>query len=131
MVASLVARHPWPEDEAPTRPRGGCAPEPLVLEFEVTTSSESQFFAGLSGDVSEGGIFIPTYQRVTIGTRATMSLSLPNGDFDVHGVVQWTRDASQGTPPGVGIAFEALPVEARVGVEAFCRLRAPLYYDPD
>jgi uncharacterized protein (TIGR02266 family) len=103
----------------------------VVLEFEVTTSSESQFFAGLNGDVSDGGIFIPTYQRVAVGTPATLSFSLPNGDFDVHGVVRWTRDASQGMTPGVGIAFEKLPFEARAALEAFCRLRAPLYHDSD
>jgi uncharacterized protein (TIGR02266 family) len=101
------------------------------LEFEVTTCSESQFFADLAGDVSRGGIFIATYQRVAIGSRVTLSLSFPTGDVDVVGVVEWIRDASEGVSPGVGIAFQALSPEARVGVEEFSRLRAPLYHESD
>jgi Tfp pilus assembly protein PilZ len=74
-------------------------------------------------------VFIATYRRVDIGCRVAVSLSLPAGDVQVVGVVDWIRDACDGASPGVGIAFEDLSVEARAGIEAFSRLRAPLYHE--
>jgi uncharacterized protein (TIGR02266 family) len=95
----------------------------------VTTSSESQFFADLTGDVLRGGVFVETYQHVALGRRVAVSLSLPTGDLDVFGVVEWVRDACDGTGPGLGIAFEELSLDAGAAINAFCRLRAPLYHE--
>jgi uncharacterized protein (TIGR02266 family) len=129
MAGSAIARNGTLDGDTSGRSRIALLPEQIVLEFEVTTSSESQFFAGLTGDVSHGGIFIETYQPVPIGSRVAVSLSLPTGDVEVFGVVEWTRDARHGMSPGVGVAFEELPPDARLSLEQFCRLRAPLYHD--
>jgi uncharacterized protein (TIGR02266 family) len=132
MVESAIARNGWldEDEDAPTTAPGSAHPGGrVVLSSEVTISSESQFFAGLTGDVLEGGVFIATYRRLDIGCRVAVSLSLPAGDLELLGVVEWIRDAYDGVSPGVGIGFEDLSVEARAGIEAFCRLRAPLYHE--
>lgn len=114
-------------DEAPTtpwHPRGRPA-----LRVEVNAASESQFFAGLTGDVLAGGVFVQTYRALSIGQRVEMVLVLPEGEVEACGVVQWRRDA--GTNPGFGVAFEPLAPSAQARITEFCRSRPPLYHDID
>jgi uncharacterized protein (TIGR02266 family) len=129
MAASAIARSEWSEEESPTKPQGAAATERVIIEVEVTISSESQFFAGLSGDVKQGGLFVQTYRHLAVGTRVALSLLLPTGEIAALGVVDWTRDANQSTSPGIGIIFEALPLEGRWRIEEFCRVRPPLYHE--
>lgn len=113
-----------PERERRAYPR-------VALEIEVTLGSESQFYAGLTGDVSEGGIFVSTYQAIPVGERVSVSFKLPNGETKATGVVRWMRPASEGAPPGLGISFDELSENGRELVRAFCEERPPLYYDVD
>ncbi len=101
----------------------------VALAVEIDLASESHFFAGLSGDLSEGGVFVETYRAIPIGSAVELEFSLPNGSVSTRGSVRWHRDASESSSPGVGIAFEDLPTRERDVVHAFCKARAPLYYD--
>jgi uncharacterized protein (TIGR02266 family) len=103
------------------------------MEVEVTLGSETQFFAGLSGDISSGGIFVSTYQRVKVGTEVSVQFTLPNGSVNAKGTVRWLRDANpkEGLTPGLGICFESLAPVERSMVQSFCAARAPLYMDVD
>ncbi len=111
-----------PESERRAHPR-------VALELEVTLGSESQFFAGLSGDVSEGGIFVSTYRRLPVGERVSVSFTLPNGETKAIGTVRWVRPASDGAPPGLGISFDEIEGGGAELVRAFCKERPPLYYE--
>jgi uncharacterized protein (TIGR02266 family) len=101
------------------------------LAVELHLASESHFFTGLSGDISEGGVFVSTYRELAVGSLVDIEFSLPGSDRTLHarGEVRWHRDASPDVPPGVGIAFEELPDEDRALIHRFCSLRPPLYYD--
>jgi hypothetical protein len=44
-------------------------------------------------------------------------------------VVRWVRTASEGSSPGLGIAFEGLTAPEREAIEAFCKTRPALYHD--
>jgi uncharacterized protein (TIGR02266 family) len=117
-------------------PRESSAPEQraharTVLEVEVSFETESHFFAGLTRDISEGGLFLATYRPLAVGARVSLSLSLPDGALEVTGTVRWSRDANEGSAPGVGIAFDPLDETATKRINRFCELRAPLYYDVD
>jgi uncharacterized protein (TIGR02266 family) len=104
----------------------------VPLETEVSFHSETQIFVGLSGDISQGGIFLSTYQNIPIGTEVHLKFTLPNGAVEAMGTVRWTRPQTEGgEPPGVGISFEGLGNEARSLIEQFCRARPPLYHDLD
>jgi Tfp pilus assembly protein PilZ len=103
---------------------------PIRLDVEVSLVSESQFFAGLSGDVFEGGLFIATYRVLPIGTLADIAVRLLETDLSIAACVRWTRDTRSSVVAGLGVAFVSLSGEARDHVERFCSLRAPLYHDP-
>jgi len=119
----------WSLDEAPTHRVERRSAERTNIEVEVSLSSESQFFAGLTGDVSSGGLFVQTYQCHPVGSRVVVMFSLPTGELRMPGVVRWTRRGTETTTPGVGIAFEALTSEQRASIDEFCKGRAPLYHD--
>ena len=116
-------------DEAPTHLTERRASERSPIEVEVSLSSESQFFAGLSGDVSTGGLFVQTYSLRAVGTQVVVAFSLPTGEIRATGVVRWVRSATEGTSPGLGISFERLEGNELAAVEAFCQTRPPLYHD--
>lgn len=99
------------------------------LEVNVGIQSDSHFFAGLSGDVSKGGLFVATYAELPLGGKVTLDFELPNGAILVEGTVRWQRVATDNAPPGIGIQFESVPRETMALIERFCKARPPLYYD--
>ncbi len=101
----------------------------VALEVEIDLHTDSHFFSGLSGDVSEGGIFVQTYRPLAIGDEVALSFDLPDGRVEAHGKVRWHRAHSDANDPGFGIAFDALSEDDRAAIHAFCAARAPLYYD--
>jgi uncharacterized protein (TIGR02266 family) len=103
----------------------------VVIEVEVSLTSEAYFYAGLTGDVAEGGVFVPTYELIPIGSEIDIDIKLPRFTFRVCGRVRWLREAKDGYASGLGIAFEALDDKDRARVEQLCRHRAPYYYDVD
>jgi uncharacterized protein (TIGR02266 family) len=99
------------------------------LEVNVGIQSDSHFFAGLSGDVSKGGLFVATYAEIPIGGKVTLDFELPNGPIVVEGTVRWHRLPTDNVGPGLGIQFESVPPEQLALIERFCKARPPLYYD--
>jgi uncharacterized protein (TIGR02266 family) len=110
------------ELERPAEPRAS-------LGVDISLSSESTFFVGITGDLSEGGVFVVTYQAVPKGAALDLEFRLPKVTVHARGRVRWFRRATEDTPPGVGIAFTAMSTPDRKQIERFCRRRAPLYYD--
>ena len=99
------------------------------FDVEVSLGSESHFFAGLSGDVRRGGLFVSTYKRVPLGAPVRVTASLPTGDIEAEGRVRWVRAANVGAPPGIGVELDGLTPEQLEAIEAFCSDRPPLYVD--
>jgi uncharacterized protein (TIGR02266 family) len=113
-------------DERVSERRAG---ERVALEVEVSFASESNFFTGLTGDISAGGIFVSTYKTCPIGSRVALEFTLPGGTIFARGTVRWARDATQGSTPGVGISLEELTPEQLGWIQSFCLERPPLYYE--
>ena len=103
----------------------------VSVEVDIHLSSDSHFFSGLSGDISEGGLFFSTYRPLTVGTQVDVEFSLPRTERAIHarGEVRWIREHLPEQPRGVGIAFEELSDEDRDAIHAFCSARPPLYYE--
>ncbi len=104
----------------------------ISLQVELHLASDSHFFSGLSGDISEGGVFVSTYRALAQGSLVDLEFSLPGADQPLHarGEVRWHRDATpHGPPPGVGISFDELSEDDRNAIHRFCTMRPPLYYD--
>ena len=108
--------------------RGGAR---VAIETEVSLESDSQFFTGLTGNLSAGGVFVATYRHLPVGSSVVMNLSLPDGELRAKGTVRWSRDASSGASPGVGVAFDELAPGDAERIARFCELRAPLLHDAE
>lgn len=104
-------------------PRHGC-------ELEVEFADESHFFAGLTQDISRGGLFVSTYHLLPVGSRLNLRFELPNGvQIEVLGQVRWVLDSDASSRPGIGIEFVEASPEVLNSIAAFCAARPPLYFD--
>lgn len=125
-------------------PRAATAPKPAAaaarpaasrprekLEANVGATTESNFFVGFSGEISEGGVFIATYATFPVGTLIELLVTLPGGYAStVMGSVRFVRDPmDMDSEPGIGVRFESLTAEQRDLVLRFIRKRPPLFYD--
>lgn len=119
-MASISSR----AQERRSRPR-------VQIAVEVSLTSDSQFYTGLTGDLSEGGVFIATYHHLPVGSAIDVTLALPDGEVHARGSVRWKREPADGVVPGLGVAFDELPAATREAIEAFCRERDPIYYEVD
>jgi uncharacterized protein (TIGR02266 family) len=105
------------------------------VELEVTLESESNFYMGLTENLSEGGLFIATHLVKPMGTRIEVSIKLPHVAEPIKavGTVRWTREYSEtsDTMPGMGVRFENIAPEHVAQIREFLAARAPLFYDED
>lgn len=102
------------------------------LAVDVSLYSETHFFAGLSEDIGEGGLFVATHASVPRGSHVDLVFTLPTShEVRVRGIVRWTRGVDCETSPGIGIQFEALSSHDAAAVRAFLRHRPPLVWDED
>ena len=101
------------------------------VAVDIHLASDSQFFSGLSGDISEGGLFLSTYRTLPIGSAVDLEFSLPGSDSPLRarGEVRWLREHAPDQPRGVGIAFDDLAEDDRERIHRFCTLRPALYYE--
>lgn len=105
----------------------------IRMEVGIGMRSDTNFYVGLSEDISTGGLFVATYDLLPVGTGVDLTFVMPGGyDVRVSGVVRWVReteDEAAGTKPGIGVQFRCLTPEAQRVVEQFIRRRAALFYD--
>jgi len=103
------------------------------LETEITFESADNFYTGFTEDISEGGLFLTTYDLRPLGTELEVELTLPTGHIvRAVGVVRWVRDPRDeepDCPPGMGIQFRELPSEDRRAIHEFIEARTPLFYE--
>jgi uncharacterized protein (TIGR02266 family) len=119
---------PTPAVEARAHPRHD-------VELEVSLESESNFYMGLTENLSEGGLFIATHLVKPMGTQIEVSFKLPHVAESIKavGTVGWTREYSEtsDTMPGMGVRFEHIAPEHVEQIREFLAARAPLFYDED
>ena len=104
------------------------------MQVEVTLASESNFFTGFSGDLSEGGVFVATYEKLLApGTSVEIALALPGrSPVKLAGTVRWVRDPSDQMPgvfPGMGIRFKTLSADETALIKDFLETREPMFWD--
>jgi uncharacterized protein (TIGR02266 family) len=102
------------------------------LQVGVGFASDTNFYAGFTQDISEGGLFVATHAIKKPGTRLTLSFALPDGhEITAAGVVCWIRDPhepSEDAAPGMGIRFETLSEPDIEAIRRFIAVREPLFY---
>jgi uncharacterized protein (TIGR02266 family) len=135
-----------PEAESGThssesRPSGSMAAEARRqhhrhnVELEVTMESETNFYLGLTENLSEGGLFIATHVLKPLGTQIDVTFKLPDRELPIRaiGTVRWVREYSDtsDTSPGLGVRFEHIGGDEIELIRRFLAARAPLFYDED
>lgn len=102
-----------------------------TLEVDIGLHSESNFYSGLSEDLSEGGLFVATYRVLSVETAVRVTFALPTGSpITADARVVWIRDRPVGdSPPGMGLRFDDLPPDAETAIRRFMKQRPPLLYD--
>lgn len=135
-AADLVILDPATGKPPPVgRPARRRDSERYRIELQVNVHSDHNFYAGLSENISEGGLFVATHHAVSLGSRIDLELALPAlpAPLRVQGEVRWVRTADAGGdgPPGVGIRFLDLTPEAAEAIRAFIEQRAPEFFEED
>lgn len=101
----------------------------VAIEAEIGLHSETNFYQGFTEDLSDGGLFIATYDVLPVDAKLTVKFSLPDGhQIIANGRVVWVRDLQEGTGPGMGIEFEGLRPDDHAAILHFIELRPALFY---
>ena len=105
------------------------------IELEVTMESETNFYMGLTENLSEGGLFIATHVLKPLGTQIEVSFKLPDAPepVKVTGTVRGLREYSptSDTSPGMGVRFEQIDQHHVELIRNFLTARDPLFHDED
>jgi uncharacterized protein (TIGR02266 family) len=119
--------------------RGEKAPDARrsVQRFSIDTDigfqSESNFYTGFTEDISEGGLFVSTFDLRPVGAQLYINFTLPDGELvTAEGIVRWIREynpLSPGTQPGMGVQFTTLKESHRTAINRFLSLREPLFFE--
>lgn len=125
------------ESSAATAPVGPSPSErrrsPRVhLDTAINIFSGSNFYTGFTSDISEGGVFVETYQLEAVGTQVTIAMGMPGGvEIRARGTVRWIRDPMNlgaGMEPGMGIEFDELDEETHAFIVEFVTMREPDFH---
>jgi type IV pilus assembly protein PilZ len=116
-------------DERRTGPR-------YQVQVEVGLQTESNFYTGLTQDLSGGGIFVATNQIRQIGDRIKVLLTLPGQreTFEILAEVRWVRSITFSRnveDPGMGLRFLQMSPGAKKAVTDFLTKRESLFFDED
>jgi len=107
------------------------------LEINVDFESESNFYTGLTQNISTGGIFLATHAPKRVGDHVRLRFMLPGAPrpIEVDTEVRWLRHASSlhrsDGPPGMGLRFLSLSAEDADVIQRFLDNRDSLYYGLD
>ncbi len=104
------------------------------LHASVDLSSEHNFWTGLTMNISEGGLFVATYNVVPIGTVLVVNMLIPfeHDPIVTLAEVRWTRECSEQTdvPPGLGLRFVDTDEASLAKIRRFVMtLREPLFFE--
>jgi uncharacterized protein (TIGR02266 family) len=91
--------------------------------------SVPRFYAGLTQNISGGGLFVATHHLRNVGDRMTIRFTLPD-DVDpifAQSEVRWIREITSRQrfdgPTGMGLQFISLSAEAALAIERFLPVR--------
>lgn len=102
----------------------------IAIEAELGFQSETNFFNGFSEDLSDGGLFIATYNVLPIGREITVKFGLPEGrEITADALVVWVREPHGDVSPGMGVRFLDLDDEDHAAILRFIGERPPVFYD--
>jgi len=96
----------------------------VPVSLPVTYRDEHSFFKVVTGDLSEGGLFIKSDSLLEVGEKLLVNLRLPERPDSViiKCEVMWARENdpdSVNGPPGMGVKFIEMTEEDRKALEKY------------
>jgi len=104
--------------------------ERWTISTEVTLSSEDNFYAGATRDISVGGLFVVTPVALPIGTELAVQLRLRHRNLSLRAEVVWSV-GKEAEMAGLGLRFIDLPAGAKREIEEFMKKREPIGFSLD
>jgi uncharacterized protein (TIGR02266 family) len=105
----------------------------LPFEVSLDIHSEHNFFSGVTGDISEGGLFVATHLSYDVGTRLEITLLLPDRPeaTTLLTEVRWLRSyvADHDVSAGLGLRFLDASADLLGRIRSFLRERDPMVYE--
>jgi uncharacterized protein (TIGR02266 family) len=104
----------------------------IVIEIGIHT--KSNFFTGLTNDISEGGLFVQTYDIQPIGTELEVQILLPGMEepAKIATMVTWIReplDMGEDDQAGMGLKLVNPHPILKRAIKKYVRRHEPLFYD--
>jgi len=110
----------------------------IELEIEVGWETDSNFYTGLTQDISTGGLFVATHHLRRVGERIAIRFGVPGSPtpIEVECEVRWLRESRSysvpdDSPTGMGLKLIGLPAQARLAISTFLRKRDSIFYDDE
>lgn len=107
------------------------------LEIAVDLESDSNFYTGLTQNISTGGLFIATHQIKRVGDHLRLKFTLPGSPrpIEVDTEVRWIRENSSlhrtDGASGMGVRFMNMAAEDAQLITSFLESRDSLFYDDE
>lgn len=103
------------------------------VAITIDDVSDHNLWADLTMDLAAGGVFVATYQPLSLGTSVDLEVGIADEEpIHAKGVVRWTRVHMDGSdlPAGVGIKFVELDAETRDRLQRFAEtVRTPIVFE--
>ena len=107
------------------------------LEIAVDLESDTNFYTGLTQNISSGGLFIATHQIKRVGDHVMLKFTLPGSarPIQVDTEVRWIRENSSlhrtDGASGMGVRFINVSTEDAAAIQSFIESRESLFYDDE
>jgi len=107
------------------------------LEVEVDLESDTNFYTGLTQNISTGGLFIATQKIKRVGERIHLKFKLPGGSapIECETEVRWIRENTSllrtDSSPGMGVRFIDMSPKDAEAIDRFLQGRESLFYDDE
>jgi uncharacterized protein (TIGR02266 family) len=124
-------------EAAATSPADRRASPRHEVEVDVGFETDSNFYTGLTQDISSGGLFVATHQIKSVGDHVKVKFVLPGvkTPIEVETEVRWVRESSAlrraDGAHGMGLRFINLTDEAKKAISSFLDRRDSLFYDDE
>ena len=105
----------------------------VSVKVGVSYHSESNLFIGFTENISEGGLFLATYDLLPVGEEIEVQLQLPDHKEPIRAQakVRWHRrltDPESGEIVGFGAQFTDLSANDHDHLKSFIETREPLFH---
>jgi uncharacterized protein (TIGR02266 family) len=102
------------------------------VDVRVGLETHDNFYSGFARDLSDGGLFVATFDTLPVGSAVDVGFELPDGTrVEARARVRWVRELTEATGdawPGMGLAFESVPAAAAAAIERFMETREPIFF---